>query len=154
MHNSLEIARDQLLFLFRGFIAQLPYILIGFSVLAVCWGATRLVRSMIRRALRRHDPALGEMIGNLATAGMLFLGFLLGLWIAIPTVRFTEVMSSLGVTGIIVGFALRDMLENFVAGIIILWRRPYWVGDFLRSGIHEGAVTEINFRATILPLLR
>ncbi len=53
-------------------------------------------------------------------------------------------------TGLILGFALRDLIENFVSGILILWRRPFHIGDQIRTGSHEGTVEEINFRSTIL----
>ncbi len=77
-------------------------------------------------------------------------GAAFALIIALPGVSFTELIASLGVGGIVLGFALRDILENFVAGIIILARRPFAVGDQIRSGEHEGSVTEINFRSTVL----
>ncbi len=53
------------------------------------------------------------------------LGVLLALWIAIPTLEFSGILTSLGVTGLILGFALKDIIENLVAGILILWPRPY-----------------------------
>ena len=90
------------------------------------------------------------MLGQLTYAATLVLGVLIGFWIAIPTINFREIYAGLGVTGLILGFALRDLLENFAAGILILWRRPFKLDDQVRSGAYEGTVAEINFRSTVL----
>ncbi len=58
------------------------------------------------------------LVSSLASGAMIAFGVALGLIIALPGVSFTELIASLGVGGIILGFALRDILENFIAGII------------------------------------
>jgi small conductance mechanosensitive channel len=139
-------ARD----LARTLIAQVPFVLAAIVVFGIALLCARLLRLLVRRALQRYDPVFGEMVARLVHVAVLFLGVLVALWIAIPTVEFGQVFASLGVTGLILGFALRDIIENFVAGILILWRRPFRVGDQIRSGGYEGTVAEINFRSTVL----
>lgn len=146
MSIALENARE---FMDR-LLAQLPLILLGLIVFALFLLLARLVRAIVWRAFRRHDASLAQMLAALARVITTVLGVLLGFWIAIPTVQFTEIFASLGVTGLILGFALRDIIENFVAGILILWRRPFNVGDQIKSGSYEGTVVEINFRSTVL----
>jgi small-conductance mechanosensitive channel len=109
-----------------------------------------VLRMLIRRGLRSYDTSLAQMTGGLVYIALLALGVLLALWILIPSVRFNTIFTSLGVTGIVLGFALKDILENFVAGIIILWRRPFRAGDQIGSAEYEGTVEEINFRATVM----
>ena len=133
-----------------GFLAQLPLVILALVVLAVALAVARAVETAVRRALASRDPALARMIGLLARAIVTICGILAALWIALPTVRFTDVFASLGVTGLILGFALRDIIENFVAGVLILWRQPFVVGDQIRSGDYEGRVEEVNFRSTVL----
>ncbi len=134
----------------RGLIAQLPFITVAAVAFVASLLLARLLRGLARRALRRHDPTFAEMISRLVHVGVLMFGVFIALWIAIPTLEFAEILTSLGVTGLILGFALREIIENFVAGILILWRRPFRVGDQIRSGSFEGTVTEINFRSTVL----
>lgn len=133
-----------------AFLARLPIFVASLLALGVFLLMARVARRLATRALRRHDATLARMGATLVHALLVALGVLAALWIAVPTFKFTEIVASLGVTGLVVGFALKDILENFVAGILILWRRPYRVGDQIQSGAHEGTVAEINFRSTVL----
>lgn len=134
----------------RGFQAQFPQIVAALVVIGVFVGLAALLRGLVARGLERIDRTLAEMVGQLAYASTVVLGILVGFWIAIPTINFREIYAGLGVTGLILGFALKDLLENFVAGILILWRRPFRLDDQIRSGSFEGTVAEINFRSTVL----
>jgi len=122
-----------------GFLAFL-----GFAVVS------QVVQRAIRHGRLIGDDSLRALVAGLASGALIAFGAAFGLIIALPGVSFTELIASLGVGGIILGFALRDILENFVAGILILARRPFVVGDQIRSGEHEGTVTEINFRSTVV----
>ena len=150
MDHPLDLVLENARGLVRGLIAQLPFIAVAAVAFIVFVLLARLLRDLARRALRRHDPAFAEMIARLVHVGVVAFGVFIALWIAIPTVEFAQVFTSLGVTGLILGFALRDIIENFVAGILILWRRPFRVSDQIRSGNCEGTVREINFRSTVL----
>lgn len=150
MGRPFDILLDNARELARGVVAQLPYIAIALLAFAAFILLARVLRTLVRRALARYDPAFAEMVARLTQVAVIALGVFVALWVAIPTVQFGQLFTSLGVTGIILGFALRDIIENFVAGILILWRRPFRVGDQIRSGDYEGVVTEINFRSTVL----
>jgi small-conductance mechanosensitive channel len=136
--------------LLRQLLARLPSLAAGLCVFLFFVALAVLVRRLVRGALRRADRTLAGMLGTLAHGATVAAGALLGLWVAVPTFDVAEVVTSLGLTGLILGFALRDLLENFVAGILILWRRPFRAGDQIRAGEHEGTVAEINFRSTVL----
>lgn len=133
-----------------GLRAQSPQILAALVVVGAFVGLAALLRRLVTGGLYRIDRTLAQMLGQLSYAATVVLGILIGFWIAIPTINFREIYAGLGVTGLILGFALRDLLENFAAGILILWRRPFKLDDQVRSGSHEGTVAEINFRSTVL----
>ncbi len=59
-------------------------------------------------------------------------------------------VAGLGITSIALGFAFKDILQNWLAGVLILWRRPFQVGDQTRTGSFEGTVEAIDVRATRL----
>jgi small-conductance mechanosensitive channel len=134
----------------RQLLAQVPSFAAGLVVFILFLLLARIVRRLVRGGLRRADRTLAQMAGTLAHGATIVAGVLVGLWVAVPTVNFAEVGASLGLTGLILGFALRDLLENFVAGLLILWRHPFRVGAQIRAGEHEGTVQEINFRSTVL----
>lgn len=136
--------------LVSAILTQLPYVLAGIVALVIFLLLSRGVRALVGRTGLIDDDSLRTLTAGLASAVTIVVGVFVALWIAIPSVSFTELLASLGVSGIVLGFALRDILENFIAGIIILARRPFTVDDQIRSGDYEGTVTEINFRSTVL----
>ena len=150
MEQPLDILLENARALGRGLLAQLPFIIVASVCFVLFFLAARVLERVVRRVLHRQDPAFAEMVAKLAQVTVVVLGVFVALWIAVPSVQFGQLFASLGVGGIILGFALRDIIENFVGGILILWRRPFRVGDQIRSGAYEGTVAEINFRSTVL----
>jgi len=57
-----------------------------------------------------------------------------------------------GALAIGLGFGMQTMLKNFVSGIILLFERPFRVGDVLDVGGQRGTVTSIGLRASVLQL--
>lgn len=62
----------------------------------------------------------------------------------------TAFLAGLGVAGLTIGFALQDLARNFVAGIIVLVRRPFGIGDAVKIGEHTGQVLAVSTRDTTL----
>ncbi len=59
-------------------------------------------------------------------------------------------IAGLGLVGFALGFALKDLLSNFIAGFLILIYNPFVRGDRIKVSEHEGEVIEINLRYTVL----
>jgi small-conductance mechanosensitive channel len=91
-----------------------------------------------------------DLFGRLASAVMLILGLFVAAVIIFPTFRPGDLIAGLGITTVAIGFAFRDILQNFFAGILILWRRPFVIGDQIRTLDYEGTVEDINVRSTRL----
>jgi small-conductance mechanosensitive channel len=68
----------------------------------------------------------------------------------IPGVDVTSLLAGLGILGFTIGFALQDIARNFIAGILILLRRPFGVGDAVEIAGHAGSVMEITMRDTVI----
>jgi small conductance mechanosensitive channel len=49
-----------------------------------------------------------------------------------------------------IGFAFQNILQNFLAGLLLLWAEPFRLGDEIKVDNHEGVVEEIQIRATII----
>jgi small-conductance mechanosensitive channel len=105
----------------------------------------QLVKWMFTRLLaRRIDRALAVLIARLAgylivTVGLIYSLDALG-------VRIGPLLGALGVLGIALAFALKDILENFVAGVMLQLRRPFTYGDEVDIDGHQGSVTSIDAR--------
>jgi small conductance mechanosensitive channel len=133
-----------------GFVRQLPYIAIALLVFAVFYMGARLTRRVIRHLTekRRKHRNVGLVLGRLAEGALLLVGALVALVIAVPSFQPAQLIQILGISGVAIGFAFRDILQNFLAGILLLLTEPFRLGDQIVVGSFEGTVEEIQTRAT------
>lgn len=68
--------------------------------------------------------------------------------IVFPSFSPGNLVAGLGITSVAVGFAFKDILENFFAGILLLWQKPFRIGDEIRTNGLEGTVEDIDIRST------
>jgi len=150
---AIEAAADtvegSLVDIWTAFLGHLPKIVAGVLVLLVvglaAWGA----RGMLERALRRTRlrRSLRELFGRLAYIGLWVLGLLFAAMIGLTP---TRALGGVGLASVAVGFAFKDIFENFFAGILILWRFPFDNGDFVETGEIRGKIEEITIRNTMI----
>jgi small conductance mechanosensitive channel len=62
----------------------------------------------------------------------------------------SALVTGLGLTGFALGFALKDVLSNFLSGIMLLLYRPFNIGDRIRMGEFEGTIQTIRIRDTLV----
>lgn len=131
---------------------RLPYFALGIAAFFAFYFAGRIARRVLlafaRRTRRRHN--LGLVLGRLAHAGIVFLGLLVALMIALPGFTPGQLVSVLGISSVAFGFAFRDILQNFLAGILLLLSEPFRIGDQIKSGEYDGTVEDIQMRATFM----
>ncbi|MDQ3375024.1 MAG: mechanosensitive ion channel family protein [Acidobacteriota bacterium] len=134
----------------NGFFAQLPYIILGIVLVGVFVVIARIVKRVIHAAGERTrlDVTLADLLGRLASLLIIILGIFVAAVVIFPTFKPGDLITGLGITSVAVGFAFKDVLQNFFAGILILWRRPFVVGDQLKFREFEGTIEEINVRST------
>jgi small-conductance mechanosensitive channel len=75
---------------------------------------------------------------------------MLSVTIVSPNLSPADLIASLGVSSVAIGFAFKDILQNWLAGILILMRRPFEIGDQIKVNGFEGSVERIETRATII----
>jgi small-conductance mechanosensitive channel len=116
-----------------------------FIVLA--WASAFALRHSINRS-GRHD--LARMLASFAFWFVVFLGFLVVITILLPSMRPVDIFASLGIGSVALGFAFKDILQNWIAGFFILIRRPFHRGDQIKVGDIEGTVQAVETRATLV----
>ncbi len=136
--------------LFARMVAHLPYLILGFIVFVIFLIAARVAKTILSTAGRRTrlDRTLADLFGRLISAVTIILGLFVAAVIIFPTFNPGDLIAGLGITSVAIGFAFKDVLQNFFAGILILWRRPFVVGDEVKVGNYEGTVEEITTRST------
>ena len=142
------LAWDTVVALWEGFVANIPLILIGLVVLAIGIVVSRYVGAGARRGIQRagSDPVVSNLTERLVRIFVLVLAVLIALSIA--GVSVSAALAGLGIAGLAVALALQGILENFVAGLIIILRKPFRAGDEIEIDDHVGVVTDIDLRTT------
>lgn len=133
----------------QGFYALLPNLAVAAVVflLLVLMGAG--TKWLIRRwASRRGRDNLGDVLGSFSQWGMVLVAFLVAATIVLPSVQPVDLLAGLGVGSIAIGFAFKDILQNWLAGLLILLRQPFQLGDQIVVGGYEGTVERIETRST------
>jgi small-conductance mechanosensitive channel len=135
-----------------GVLERLPYVGVAIVVYALFHLAARIVRRLVTRLTRRQRKHrnVGFVLGRLAEGGLMLVGVLVGLVIALPSFQPAQLIQLLGISGVAFGFAFRDILQNFLSGILILLTEPFRLGDQIIVGGFEGTVEEIETRATLI----
>ena len=134
----------------NGSIALLPNVIIALIVFVIFYLFARGARASMHRVTRNRSQNVGLVLGRLAQAGVLLVGFLVALAIVAPSVKPVDILGTLGIGGVAIGFAFRDILQNLLAGILILWQEPFKAGDQIIFKDYEGTVEEVQTRATVL----
>lgn len=133
-------------------IELLPNLLIGALVFVLFIfagkGVKRVGARVAERASRHHN--VGLVLGGLFQWALVLLGILVALSIVVPSFKASDLIELLGIGTVAVGFAFRDILQNFFAGILLLLTEPFRLGDQIVVDEHEGTVEEIGSRATTI----
>jgi small conductance mechanosensitive channel len=89
-----------------------------------------------------------ELLKNIAAIAAWLSGLLIAATIAFPEMSPTDLLAALGIGSVAIGFAFKDVFENFLAGILILYREPMRLHDYIRCQDVEGQVEKITIRDT------
>jgi len=151
METDSNIALERLESYIDGFWWILPNLVIGLIILLIFIGAAWLTRRLVVRFFRRRKrPDLGRLLGGFAQWFVIGLGLLVVTAVIFPSVRPADILATLGVGSIAVGFAFKDILQNWLAGLLILLRQPFRQRDQIIVGKNEGTVERIEARATVI----
>nr|WP_299244789.1 mechanosensitive ion channel family protein [uncultured Halomonas sp.] len=134
-----------------GAVRLLPNIVVAIVLLALFYAIGLLVRRIIRRhSIRRQRANLGDVLGGFVKWVIVLVGFLFAATIVIPTLKPGDLFAGLGVSSVAIGFAFKDILQNWMAGLLILLRQPFNIDDQIEVNGYEGTVERIETRATII----
>ena len=131
-------------------VAAGPDILTGAAVLLVFWIVAAVGRRLIALAAPRvkADTGVVLLLSRLYYYGVLTFGFITALGTA--GINVGALVAGLGLTGFALGFALKDVLSNFVSGIMLLAYRPFHIGDVIEMGEFLGRIETIRIRDTLV----
>jgi small conductance mechanosensitive channel len=136
----------------HALLTLLPnFVLCGIFLLFV-WGFAFAVKRFILSAGHKShmNPPLVRALARLSSILVWVLGLFTAATIVVPSFNPGAMITGLGISSIAIGFAFKDIFQNFLAGLLLLWSQPFHVGDEIKSGDFEGAVEDIDIRATLI----
>lgn len=145
-----KILQEQINWLIEGTIALLPNLLAGIVIIAVTWGIAYTAKRSVHRALSRTRPSLQRAVAILTKIAVWIVGISVAAMVVFPNLTPTKLIAGLGVGSIAVGLAFKDIFENFLAGFLILLRKPMRIGDDIECEGISGRVEEITIRDTLI----
>ncbi|MDP3893072.1 mechanosensitive ion channel family protein [Nocardioides sp.] len=125
---------------------------LGAGVVLAGWALGRVMGWLTRRVLRwrGRSPSASEMFGSLAQAVTMVLAVAAALTLVFPSVKPVNALGGIGVLSIAAGIAFQTVLGNMFAGIVILARDIFRVGDQIAVDEVAGTVTEISLTSTVV----
>lgn len=120
----------------------LIFILIGYFILKALSGILTLIAE--RRV--RYKASIRRILPVVKIAGWTFVVYVIITGIIQPPIE--TVFAFLASVGVAVGFAAQDLLKNIFGGLMILFDKPFQIGDKIESGKYYGEVLEVGLRST------
>lgn len=133
-----------------AFFKSLPNLTIALVILIVTLIAGRIIRAIISTAMHRARvrDALVTLAQNLISIAAWIVGVAIAMTVIFPSVSPSDIIAGLGLTSVAIGFAFKDVFENFLAGVIILGREKLRIGDVIECEDVYGRVESILIRET------
>jgi small conductance mechanosensitive channel len=133
-------------------ISLIPNLVLALFVFILFLLVASVCRALVRRFAiqRRKHQGIALLLGRLVYTAIVVIGFLVGLSVIAPSFQASDLIKILGIGSVAVGFAFQNILQNFLAGILLLVQEPFRIGDFISVTGIEGAVHDIQSRATVI----
>ncbi|PSN16196.1 transporter [filamentous cyanobacterium CCT1] len=131
-------------------IVLLPSLVGAILLVGLTWIVAKGVRrvGLLWAEQTEGDRSTEILIGRLCYGGVWVLGSVVAL--GVLGLNFATLLGTLGLTSVAIGFSLRDVLSNYISGVILLAARPFRISDQVVIGNYEGTVVQIQLRATTM----
>lgn len=150
LHNFVSDLVNHLKTYYTDLVGLTPKIVMAAIVFMIFWFIAGRIQAFSHRRLskRTNDPLLANFLSLLFRAIVMVFAFLTILNIIGLKNFAASIAAGAGISAFVVGFALKDIGENFLAGILLAFKRPFTVGDIIESTGIKGTVIELNLRDT------
>ncbi|QCW99962.1 mechanosensitive ion channel [Aggregatimonas sangjinii] len=152
MPQSTTSISESLSSFYDQFIAQLPGIAMGVLIIVLGLLIGSWLGQFARKKIsaRTEDPLMSRFLGQAIKYTLIVIAIMLALRAAGLGGIATGVLTAAGASAVVLGFAFKDIGENFIAGIILAFSRPFNVNDTVEIGANFGKVKALEFRYTKL----
>ena len=150
MNKIIDTVVSSLQDLLGSTIKTLPGIITALILIALTRYAAQFTTNLARRVGKKtlHSKSLRSLLCKTASISTWIFGILLACIVAFPGLKLGDIVATLGLGSVAVGFAFQDIFKNFLSGILILIQRPFRIDDQIVVGEYEGTVEQIDIRTT------
>lgn len=134
----------------HNFIEHLPYLVVGLTIILFSWLVAKIVGIIVSKVTRNLRMSLSELFVRLSRIAVWAIGLLLAAMVVFPGLTPAKALGGLGLASIAIGFAFKEIFENFFAGVLLLWKYPFEKGDFIECQSILGKVEDISVRMTTI----
>ena len=138
------------------FILMLPNFLLAIIVILLFYFLARILTRFFDKTLDRFSSNIA--VNRLITSVFHFMVVIIGLFVALGILNLDKTVTSLlagvGIAGLAIGLAFKDVAANFLAGIYMAIKSPVNMGDLIEYEDHYGRISQIGLRATVLTTLQ
>jgi small conductance mechanosensitive channel len=138
---------------FTSFLLFLPKLIAGLVIFVLFLVGSAFLAKAVKKVVAKRIRS--EEVQSLIKQIVQWTVVIIGTVVALDQVDFnvTGFVAGLGIAGFTIGFALQDIARNFISGLILLYRQPFKIGDFIEVSSHTGIVKMINIRDTEIQTL-
>ena len=128
----------------------MPNIILGVCIFILFWFFSKIIQYGINNLLKNKNPDtnISKVIASIVKNLIVIIGFITAL--GTIGINVSAIVAGLGLTGFAFGFAFKDMLSNFISGIMIFIYEPFKLGDSIEVDGKKGKVVDINLRYVTL----
>ncbi|MCB2379493.1 mechanosensitive ion channel family protein [Hymenobacter sp. BT635] len=136
----------------QQFLYISPKLLIAFIVLVLAIFVANHLSSLLGSKLRAksHDPLMAEFLTRFSKWALILAGLVLAMEVVGLYALVGGLVAGAGLSAFIVGFALKDIAENFLAGVVLAFNRPFRIHDTVQIKDLVGKVEDLSLRVTLI----
>ncbi|MFL9830878.1 mechanosensitive ion channel domain-containing protein [Flavobacterium sp. ST-87] len=152
MNSEVHIFKESVYQSWINLVAYFPSILLSVFVFLVGLLFIRLINKYSKKIIisKANDPLIADFILSIISLVLTVLLLVIALGILGFDNVTNQILAGAGLTTFIIGFALKDIGENFIAGILMAFQRPFRIGDLIEIEGIKGRVIEMKLRSTTL----
>jgi small conductance mechanosensitive channel len=155
MNVELDIFYKSINQSWTNLISHLPNVLFSLVVLLLALLIIKMINKYAKKFVvsKSNDPLIADFVLSIISLLLTITLFIICLGIIGFDDVTNKILAGAGLTTFIIGFALKDIGENFLAGILMAFQRPFRIGDLIQIDNIKGRVIEMNLRSTTIKTL-
>jgi small conductance mechanosensitive channel len=152
MQNDAKTISESFLNFYNSLIEQLPGIGMGIVIVVLGSLIAKWIGQFASRRIsaRTNDPLMSKFLGQAIKYVLIIFAIMIALRAAGLGGIATAILTAAGASALVLGFAFKDIGENFISGVILAFNRPFDVDDTVEIGGNFGKVKNLEFRYTKL----